>query len=165
MNCEGQARSPAAMNLSQVVSVLLAVTSLAGCAAQAPERRTVPAPAADAPERRTVPAPAADAPESRTVPARLLDTQPAPIDVAVPSAEYPRAALDANFEGFAVLKILIAETGRVREAKVLKDPGYGLGDAAARSALAHFRFSPARLQGQPVATWWTFTVMYVLPRR
>ena len=64
-----------------------------------------------------------------------------------------------------LLKILIDDTGRVREAKALRDPGYGFGEAAMRSAIAHFRFSPPRLQGRPVATWWSFTVAYVLPRR
>ena len=64
-----------------------------------------------------------------------------------------------------LLKILIDDTGRVREAKALRDPGYGFGEAAMRSAIAHFRFSPPRLQGRPVATWWSFTVTYVLPRR
>ena len=97
--------------------------------------------------------------------AAKLDTQPEPVDVAVQAAEYPKEALDANFQGAVQLEILIDETGRVREAKVRKDPGRGLGDAAVRSLLAHFRFSPGRLHGQPVAAWWTFTVVYELPRR
>lgn len=104
-------------------------------------------------------------PESLPVPVAPLETQPAPLDVAIPGPEYPQEALDANFEGSVVLRILVDETGRVREATVVRDPGRGLGEAAMRSAIAHFRFSPARLHGQPVATWWTFRVTYELPRQ
>jgi hypothetical protein len=39
---------------------------------------------------------------------------------------------------------------------------YGFGEAAMRSAIAPFRFSPPRLQGRPVSTWWVYTVTYVL---
>jgi TonB family protein len=85
--------------------------------------------------------------------------------VTIPASEYPREALAANAQASVVLGILIDETGRVREAKVIREPGHGFGVAAMRSALAHFRFSPPRLHGTPVATWWVFTVMYVLPRR
>ena len=121
--------------------------------------------AAGVPESRPVSPPAVNATEIPTVPAHELGTQPGPVEVGIPPAEYPREALEADFQGAVTLKILIDETGRVREARVLKDPGRGLGDAAARSAVAHFRFSPARSNGQAVATWWLFTVSYVIPRR
>ncbi len=140
------------MILGSLTPALLALTCLTGCAAHAPESRPVTPVAAGASENRTVSAP-------------NLETQPEPVDVVVPSAEYPQGALEANFQGAVALKILIDETGRVREAKALNDPGHGLGDAAVRSALAHFRFSPGRFHGQPIATWWKFTVLYELPRR
>jgi len=73
--------------------------------------------------------------------------------------------LAANAEALVVLKILIDETGRVREAKVLRDPGHGFAEAPMRSAIAHFRFSPPRLQGKAVASWWVFAVNYELPLR
>jgi protein TonB len=135
---------------------LLALVVLAGCAARAPESRPTPPPP---------PPPAEAGPQGPPVRAPALTTQPKPVDVAIPASEYPQEALAANAEGAVVLKILIDETGRVREAKTLRDPGYGFGEAAIRSAIAHFRFSPPRLQGRAVATWWTFTVIYELPRR
>jgi protein TonB len=131
---------------------LLALAALAGCAARAPESRPTPPPAEATPQ-------------SPPVPASALTTLPEVLDVTIPSSEYPRRALAANAEASVILRILIDETGRVREAKVLREPGHGFGVAAMRSALAHFRFSPPRLHGTPVATWWVFTVMYVLPRR
>jgi protein TonB len=94
----------------------------------------------------------------------VLDTQPQPIDIFIPSYEYPREALVANAQAPVLLRILIDETGRVRDAQVLRDPDHGFGEAAARSATAHFRFSPARLNGQPVTTWLPFTLVYELAR-
>ncbi len=95
--------------------------------------------------------------------AAALTVQPEPLDTEIPKNEYPQAALDAGFEGSAILKIVIDSTGRVRRAVVIKDPGYGLGAAAVKSALKHFRFKPAQLDGKVTATEWTFTVTYELP--
>jgi protein TonB len=95
--------------------------------------------------------------------AAALTVQPEPIDVEVPTGEYPQAALDAGFEGSVILKIVIDATGRVRRAVVVKDPGFGLGAAAIKSALHHFRFKPAEVNGKVTATEWTFTVTYELP--
>jgi periplasmic protein TonB len=95
--------------------------------------------------------------------AAALTVQPEPIDVEIPKSEYPKEALDAGFEGSVVLKIVIDPTGRIRSAKFLKDPGYGLGAAAVKSALRHFRFKPAEVNGKVTATEWTFTVTYEVP--
>lgn len=123
---------------------------LAGCAARAPESRP-PSP------------PAEDVSKSPPLRASALDPQPASIHAAVPTPGYPQEALAAHAQGSVVLNILIDETGRVRDAKVLRDPGHGLGEAAARSAIAHFRFKPMQLHGEPVASWWTLTVKYEPP--
>jgi protein TonB len=92
-----------------------------------------------------------------------LTVQPEPVDVSIPASEYPKAALDAGFEGSVILKIVIDSNGRVRKATVVKDPGYGLGEAARKSALHHFRFKPGEVNGKVTATEWTFTVTYELP--
>ncbi|HVV50776.1 MAG TPA: TonB family protein [Polyangia bacterium] len=153
------------MSLGPAAPVLLALALLAGCATPAPERRPTPPPATAAPERGTTASPGTDAPGGQVVPARTLDTRPEPVDVTIPETEYPREALAAQAQGSVILKILIDETGRVRRAHVLKDPGYGLGEAAVLSAITHFRFSPGRLHGKAVACWILFTVIYVVPRR
>jgi periplasmic protein TonB len=114
------------------------------------------------------PAPRAAAPPAAddvgpVVHAAALTVQPEPVDVEIPKGEYPKEALDAGFEGSVVLKIVIDTNGRVRRAVVVKDPGYGLGAAAVKSALRHFRFKPGEVNGRPTATEWTFTVTYELP--
>jgi protein TonB len=95
--------------------------------------------------------------------AAALTVQPEPLETDIPKNEYPQAALDAGFEGSVILKIVIDVSGRVRRAVVVKDPGYGLGAAAVRSALKHFRFKPGQVDGKVTATEWTFTVTYELP--
>jgi protein TonB len=150
----GRPGSPGkALDVLGVLALAVALV-LAGCLRPPAENRPTPPPI------QPVPVPVSP----RTVPLSQLDTQPQPIDVAIPSSEYPREALVANAQAPVLLRILIDETGRVRDAQVLRDPHHGLGEAAARSAIAHFRFSPGRLHGQPVATWWPFSVVYELDR-
>ncbi|HVZ88474.1 MAG TPA: energy transducer TonB [Polyangia bacterium] len=95
--------------------------------------------------------------------AAALTVQPEPIDTEIPRSEYPQAALDAGFEGSVTLKIVIDATGKVRRATVMKDPGYGLGAAAVRSVLKHFRFKPGEIDGKPVAIETPFIVTYEVP--
>jgi hypothetical protein len=45
---------------------------------------------------------------------------------------------------------------------VLNDPGEGLGAAAAKMVWAEYRFSPATVNGTPVATTVPFTVHFTL---
>lgn len=108
------------------------------------------------------PAPAADD-VGPVAHAAALTVQPEPLDVDIPQSEYPKDALDAGFEGSVTLKIVIDASGRVRRAVVLKDPGYGLGAAAVKSALKHFKFKPGEVNGKATAVEWTFTVTYELP--
>ena len=75
----------------------------------------------------------------------------------------PAEAARAGVEGEVKLRLLVDETGRVRSVTVLRDPGHGLGPAAARIARRYFRFRPARLGGEPVATEIPFTVLFELP--
>jgi protein TonB len=91
-----------------------------------------------------------------------VTTLPEPIDVSISKQEYPEEARKLGVEGEVKLRLLIDESGRVREARLIKEPGHGLGDAAIRSAL-RFRFRPARRGEQPVATMIPFTVRYELP--
>ena len=88
---------------------------------------------------------------------------PEPVEVSVPKDEYPPKAARAGVEGEVKLRLLVDETGRVRQATVLRDPGHGLGPAAARIARRYFRFKPALRGGEAVATEIPFTVLFELP--
>ena len=78
-----------------------------------------------------------------------------------PDVPYPAAARHSGLEGRVVLLLSIGEDGRVTAARVLSDPGSGLGEAAREAAL-HFRFSPALDAGEPVPTEIRFTYTFVL---
>ena len=62
---------------------------------------------------------------------------------------YPERARDEEMEGRVVLLLDINFKGRVVKARVLKDPGSGLG-AAAVKALKTARFEPAMVDGEAV---------------
>ena len=94
--------------------------------------------------------------------AAALTEQPEPINCEIPPSQYPKAALDAGFEGSVTLKLVLDATGRVRRAKALKDPGYGLGAAAERGTL-RCTFKPGKLNGTPTTTEITYTVTFELP--
>ncbi|HYQ81779.1 MAG TPA: energy transducer TonB [Anaeromyxobacteraceae bacterium] len=99
----------------------------------------------------------------RYAPPTQVTSLPEPVEVSVPKDEYPPEAARAGVEGEVKLRLLVDETGRVRQATVVRDPGYGLGPAAARIAKRWFRFKPALRGGEAVATEIPFTVLFELP--
>jgi protein TonB len=92
-----------------------------------------------------------------------VTTLPECRDTAVPPGEYPPQALRAGREGVVRLRLLVGVDGRIAEARVVEDPGFGFGEAAARVARRFFRCRPARAGGEPVATEIPFTVRFELP--
>lgn len=75
---------------------------------------------------------------------------------------YPPPALKEGFEGDVVLRLLIDADGSVAKVEIVSDPGSGLGAAAAKMVKAEYRFSPARVDGNAVATTVPFTVHFTL---
>jgi TonB family protein len=70
----------------------------------------------------------------------VIRDKPAVIEeVTIP---YPAEARRLEIEGDVKLEVSINEKGMVTKVKILKDPGGGLGEAAAK-ALKKFKFSPA----------------------
>lgn len=85
----------------------------------------------------------------------VIKEKPKVIDeITIP---YPTEARRLEIEGDVKLEVSINEKGTVTNVKILKDPGGGLGMAAAK-ALKKFRFSPARTQyGKAVP----YTIKYI----
>jgi protein TonB len=73
---------------------------------------------------------------------------------------YPSIAQAARVEGSVTIEAVIAEDGRVREAKVVSGPP--LLTEAALDAVKQWTFTPTRLNGQPVALILTVTVVFTL---
>lgn len=74
---------------------------------------------------------------------------------------YPPQAKKDGFEGDVVLRLLIDADGTIAKVDVITDPGQGLGPAAAK-AVHELRFSPAKVNGVPVATTVPFTIHFTL---
>jgi protein TonB len=73
---------------------------------------------------------------------------------------YPALARATRQEGIVILETVITATGRVESVHVLK--GYPLLDGAALEAVRQWRFTPARLNGEPVPVVMTVTVNFTL---
>ncbi len=98
----------------------------------------------------------------RYVPPSQVTSLPVPVQVDIPKSEYPDEARRLGIEGAVKLRLLVDEEGRVQDAKVLSDPGHGLGPRAVRNAKRYLRFRPALRAGKPVATEIPFTIAFEL---
>ncbi len=120
---------------------------------------------------RGTPEPVARAPEEvkpykaeKYAPAAQVTELPRPLNGESVNLRkyYPQKALHDGFEGDVVLRLLIDADGSIARVEVLTDPGEGLGAAAAKMVKAEYRFSPATVNGVPVATTVPFTVHFTL---
>jgi periplasmic protein TonB len=80
------------------------------------------------------------------------------------SKDYPEAARRQGVEGQVVIRLLVDDSGRVAQTRLVRGPGHGL-DAKALELARRIRFKPARDdRGTAVATWITWTFSFTLPR-
>ena len=79
-------------------------------------------------------------------------------EVRVP---YPPSAKARGIQGAVVFDIIVNSRGEVQSAKVVKSPAQELSDAAS-SAVAAFRFKPARVKDKPVAIQIRYTYRFIL---
>jgi periplasmic protein TonB len=93
------------------------------------------------------------------VAAARLSAQPRPLDL--PRIEYPADARKAGAEGRVLLVLGIDAQGKVTSVRVLEAPSPSLASAALEGA-RRFRFTPALLEGAPVATEIRFTYTFLL---
>lgn len=112
-------------------------------------------------ERSSGSAPAGGGGVGRLVDAGDVTEPPAVVARAELRKFYPPQAVQHGFEGDVKLRLLVAQDGTLAQVDVLRDPGEGLGDAGAR-AIRSYRFRPARVNGEPVATIINFTLHFVL---
>jgi protein TonB len=73
---------------------------------------------------------------------------------------YPAIARSARVGGIVILETTIAEDGSVQDVRVIRS--IPLLDAAAVDAVRQWRFTPSRLNGQPVRVLMTVTVSFTL---
>lgn len=74
-----------------------------------------------------------------------------PKAIAQPIPTYTAEAKEGKIEGLILLEAIIRKDGTVAEVKVLRGLGYGLDESAINTVKNRWKFSPATLDGEPVA--------------
>ena len=74
---------------------------------------------------------------------------------------YPPLANKQGIEGTVFLELYIDQNGNIRNIVILKDPGYGFGEAAVK-ALKGLKCIPAKTNGVPVAVRIRYPVRFKL---
>jgi protein TonB len=85
-----------------------------------------------------------------TMPRKVVDVPPT----------YPEMALRIRVEGLVIIEATIDERGNVIDARILKS--VNLLDAAALAAVRQWKFTPARLNGEPLPVVMTVTMNFIL---
>lgn len=78
------------------------------------------------------------------------------------TVHYPAEALQHSQQGRVNVTFIVQRDGSLSDFKVLKDPGYGLGDEALRILAASPRWEPGEQNGHPVPVQYTVPVIFTL---
>jgi protein TonB len=98
------------------------------------------------------------APEIEYLPQHKISVPPVfPVDEIMARVKYPILANKQKIEGVVYLLLYIDKTGIIQKIEVLKEPGYGLGDAV-KTAMAGIVCEPARANGEPVAVRYRYPI-------
>ena len=76
--------------------------------------------------------------------------------------EYPPSRRRLGIEGAVRLRVLVDERGRAEQVLLLRTSGDDVLDEAAVAAVRHWRFEPARRDGQPTRAWATVPITFRL---
>lgn len=124
-----------------------------------PSRPAETAPTTAAP--RPAPAPAPTTRRGDLVAYNDVDRPPEIASVVKP--EYPQIARRMNVSGTVVLSVLVGETGRVEDVRVVREAGGNMGlTQAAQRAVRQWTFRAAIKNGVQVKTWMTVPIPFVL---
>jgi periplasmic protein TonB len=134
--------------------------------------------------RGTSPLDVPDSPNGTVAPGSRQPEGPAPVVAAFPSAvvtapytrgarprggyqvqpDYPAEARRAQAEGTTLLRVHVADDGRIDDVQVDTSAGHAALDRAAAEAVRKWRFEPARNGSVPVAVWVVIPVRFRLER-
>ena len=82
-----------------------------------------------------------------------------------PPPGYPAAARRRGEEGQVTLRVHVLASGRAAEIEIAESSSHPRLDRAARDAVAHWRFEPARRGSQPVDSWLRVPIVFRLEGR
>lgn len=72
-----------------------------------------------------------------------------PPNITHPDVGFPDAARKNGVEGVAKVSLILGADGKVRDAKIIQDLPFGVGEAV-KKAVESLRFTPASFNGKPV---------------
>lgn len=82
------------------------------------------------------------------------------------NVRYPKRARDRNVSGMAVVSFVVEPHGVITNIEVVRDPGSGLGEAAAKTVRKmrkdNLRWEPGLHKGKPVAVQFMLPVKFKL---
>lgn len=100
--------------------------------------------------------------EDEYLPQHMISEMPViPIELLNSKKVYPPLANKQGIEGVVFLELYIDQKGKIRNIVILKDPGYGFGEAAVK-ALEGIKCIPAKSNGVPVAVKIHYPVRFKL---
>ena len=92
---------------------------------------------------------------------KISDPPGIPTDEILKKIVYPPLANRQKIEGVVYLELYIDQTGTIRDIQVLRDPGYGLAEAAIE-AISGLKCAPALANGKAVAVRFRYPVRFKL---
>jgi TonB family protein len=78
--------------------------------------------------------------------------------------KYPKIAKENGVEGTAVIQFVVGKSGKIKKAKVLRDPGAGCGNEALRVVNTMPLWIAGKQRGRPVDVQYTLPVAFKLPK-
>lgn len=90
---------------------------------------------------------------------KISDPPGIPSDEIYNRVVYPPIARRQKIEGVVYLELYIDQTGAIRDIQVLKEPGYGLAEAAIK-AISGLKCTPALANGKAVAVRYRFAIRF-----
>ena len=110
--------------------------------------------------------PTAAAPAPAAPPAPPTPVKTAPTDAAYAASNrkplYPRVSQANHDEGTTILRVMVKADGSAGEVQLKRSSGFPLLDESARSTVQGWRFTPATVDGKPVAEWYQVEVPFKL---
>lgn len=94
-------------------------------------------------------------------PDEFVAYEEAPEKVETPALKYPEMARRAGIEGVVFINVLVDKEGKVRDTRIVKESGANAGfEEAAIEQAKGTLWKPAISNGQPVAVWVTYKVVF-----
>ncbi len=78
---------------------------------------------------------------------------------------YPQEALENNIQGTVIVEFIVCKDGTVCNANILKSVHESLDNEAVRVAELMGKWTPGKIDGENVATYFQLPVMYKLPSK